>query len=170
MLRSVTETVCTAGMAQVVVVIGAYADRVTPTLTGLPVTIVVNKGWSEGLSTSIRAGLRALQPTIEAAIMVLADQPLLTPELLRSLVRRYMATRAPVVAPYHAGKRGNPVLFDRCLFPELMALEGDVGGRTVVARHEDAIARVEAADPAISLDVDTPQDYITLDDADQHDR
>lgn len=169
MVRSVTETVCAAGFAQVIVVVGAYAGRIAPTLTGLPITIVVNKEWSQGLSTSVRAGLDAIQPTSRAAVMVLADQPMLPAELLRSLVRRYQATQAPIVAPYHAGLRSNPVLFDRSLFGELLELKGDIGARTIIARYKDAIARVEVHDAFASLDVDTPQDYTRLEDILQND-
>ncbi len=163
MLRCVTETVCASGVGQVVVVVGAAADRVAQAIEGLPVDLVVNRVWRRGLSTSIRAGLSVIQPTMAAAIIVLADQPMLSPAVLRSLVARYAESRAPIVAPYHESKRGNPVLFDRTLFPELQAVDGDQGGRTVVMRHLDAVARLEVDDPATRLDVDTPQDYRKLD-------
>jgi molybdenum cofactor cytidylyltransferase len=162
MVRCVTETVCTSGMAQVIIVVGAVADRVAQAVSGLPVEIVVNMAWSQGLSTSVRAGLGAIVASIEAAMIVLADQPRLTRRTLQALVARYAATRALIVAPYHRGRRGNPVLFDRALFHELLAVEGDQGGRAVVARHEHAVARLEVDDPATALDVDTPQDYRKL--------
>lgn len=162
MLRRVTAAVCATGLAQVVVVIGAHWAIVRQALDGLPVEVVRNEEWSRGLSTSLRTGLRALRPEIQAALIVLADQPALTPELLGALVNRYRATGAAVVAPVHHGRRGNPVLFDRALFSDLMAVEGDRGGRMLLARHEQEIEQVETEDAAVLMDIDTWQEYVTL--------
>lgn len=159
MVRRVTEAVCAVGLAQVAVVVGAHAQAVTQALAGLRVDVVVNEGWREGLSTSLRAGLGALRPEVQAVLIVLADQPALTPGLLRALVTRYQATGAPIVAPFHQGRRGNPVLFDRSLFPELLAVAGDRGGRVILTQHNERLERVETDDPAVMMDVDTRQDY-----------
>lgn len=159
MVRRVTEAVCTGGLEQVVVVLGAHADAVAAALERLPVEMVINSAWREGMSTSVRAGIGALRPEIDAALLVLADQPGLRPELLRSLVARYRASGALIVAPYYGGRRGNPVLFDRALFAELETVEGDRGGRAIMARHEADLEQVEVEDPAVVSDVDTPEDY-----------
>lgn len=159
MVRRVTEAVCGAGLAQVVVVVGAHAEAVTQALAGLPVEIIVNQAWAAGLSTSMRMGLRALRPEVQAALLVLADQPALSPDLLKTLVVRYRATKARIVAPCFQGQRGNPVLFDRALFAELLAVTGDQGGRAVIARHGDEVERVEVGEAAALLDVDTRRDY-----------
>lgn len=168
LLRSVTESVCSSGVAQVIVVVGASAGRVVRALDGMPVEIVVNESWSQGLSTSVHAGLGAVLPSMRAAVMVLADQPMLTCELLETLVARYKETGALVVAPYHRGRRGNPVVFDRALFRELLETRGDEGGRAVIARHSRDIVRVDVDEPLASLDIDTPEDYNALVDL-QHD-
>jgi molybdenum cofactor cytidylyltransferase len=162
MLRRVSEAVCAIGMEQVVVVVGAHRDAVMKALDGLSVAVVVNEDWFCGLSSSLRAGIGALRPEIEAALVVLADQPALTPEFLSTLVDRYRATGAPIVAPVHEGQRGNPVLFDRALFPELMAVEGDRGGKQLLKRHEREVEQVETMDPAVLMDIDTWQDYERL--------
>lgn len=162
MLRRVSEAVCAIGLEQVVVVIGAHKDVVMEALDGLPATVVVNEDWLRGLSSSLRAGIGALRPEVEATLVVLADQPALTPELLNTLVDRYRATGAPIVAPVHKGKRGNPVLFDRALFPELMEVEGDRGGRMLLKRHQKELEQVETKDPAVLMDIDTWQDYERL--------
>jgi len=159
MVRRVTAAACATELAQVVVIVGAQADAVRQALIGLAVDVVVNESWAEGMSTSVQAGLSALASSIQAALIILADQPGLTPELLNTIVARYRATRAAIVAPFYQGRRGNPVLFDRSLFGELMATRGDQGGRMLVLRHERALERVEVDDPAILLDVDTRQDY-----------
>jgi 4-nitrophenyl phosphatase len=159
MVRRVTEAVCAAGLAQVVVVIGAQAEAVGQALAGLPVEQVLNERWPEGMTTSLHAGLRALRPEIRAALVVLADQPGLTAELIRAVVDCYHATGAPVVAPFYREQRGRPVLFDRALFPELLAAAGNKDRREVIARHQDQMARLEVSDPAVFRDIDTRQDY-----------
>jgi len=77
-------------------------------------------------------------------------------------VDRYRATGAPLVVPFCRGQRGNPVLFDRALFPELLAVTGDQGGRALLGRYEATMERLEVGDAAVTLDVDTPQDYQNL--------
>ena len=159
MVRRVTAAACTAELAQVVVVVGAHADRVRQTLAGLPVDVVFNESWAEGMSTSVQVGLNALASGIQAVLIILADQPGLTPNLLDTLVARYHATRAAIVAPFYQGQRGNPVLFDRSLVGELEATRGDQGGRMLVLHHERDMERVDVDDPSVLLDVDTRQDY-----------
>jgi molybdenum cofactor cytidylyltransferase len=159
MVRHVTEVVCAANLEQVVVVVGAEAGPVGSALADLPVEIAINEAWAEGMSTSMQAGLRALREEIQAVLIVLADQPALTIALLDRLVTRYRATGAAIVAPFYRGRRGNPVLFDRSLFSELLAAEGDRGGREVLARHREQAEQVDVDDPAVVMDVDTWQDY-----------
>ena len=166
MVRRVTEAVCAAGLDQVVVVMGAHAEAVRDALAGLPVELVVNAAWAEGMSTSLREGLRVLRSEIGAALVVLADQPALAPELIRALVDRYRATGSPIVAPFHEGQRGNPVLFDRALFPELLTVQGDRGGRQVIARYQGQVERVLVDDVAVMADIDTHQDYEKIQRAD----
>jgi molybdenum cofactor cytidylyltransferase len=159
MVRHVTEAIMAVGLAQVVVVTGANAEAVTAALAGLPVDIVLNEFWAEGMSSSIHTGLRALRPEIQAALLVLGDQPALTPEVLELLVARYRATKASIIVPFYRGQRGNPVLFDREMFPELLAVQGDRGGRLLVKRHRGEVERVDLEDPAVIMDIDSPQDY-----------
>jgi molybdenum cofactor cytidylyltransferase len=159
MVRRVTEAVCAAGLKQVVVVLGARAEAIAEALQDLPIQLVTNHIWQAGLSTSISAGLSALRPEIDAVLLILADQPNLEPELLGTLVDHYRATGAPIVAPFYAGRRGNPVLFDRALFDELEQVHGDRGGRVIIARHGAHLARVDVDDPSVISDIDTLADY-----------
>ena len=159
MVRRVVQAVCGAGLDQVVVVTGAHAAGVVQALAGLPVDFASNEAWTEGMSTSLREGLGVLRPEIQASLIALADQPALTSNVLAALVARYCATRAPIVAPVYQGRRGNPVLFDRRLFDELLAVEGDQGGRPLLIRYATEVEQVEMNDPAVILDVDTLEDY-----------
>lgn len=159
MVRRVTEAVCGSGLAQVIVVVGAHAEKVEAALDGLPVELVQNQAWREGMSTSLRIGIGALRPDMGAVLVVLADQPALTSGLLRRLVERYRDTRAAIVAPFYRGQRGNPVLFDRSLFSALLAVEGDRGARQIIQHYEEQMERVACDDPAVVQDVDTLEDY-----------
>jgi molybdenum cofactor cytidylyltransferase len=159
MVRRVTEAAYSAGLSQVVVVVGAHAQKVQQALAGLVADIVVNEAWAEGMGSSLHVGLQALRPDVEAVFVMLADQPAITAALLRQLVDRYRITGAAIVAPLFQGRRGNPVLFARSVFSELLALEGDQGARALLVQHADQVERVELDDPAVVVDVDTDEDY-----------
>jgi len=156
----VARTALDAGLTPVVIVTGARADEVRAALADLPVGIAYNPNWTEGQSTSVQAGLQSLPPETDAAIFLLADQPHIPVELLRALLEQHVQTRAPIVAPLIGEQRGNPVLFDRSTFPDLMSLQGDAGGRQVLSRYP--ITYVPWDDPKLLLDVDTLEDYERL--------
>lgn len=124
--------------------------------------VVVNERYHEGQSTSLHAGLAALPPDTAAALFLLGDQPLVTPAILNALIAAYRARRAPIVVPAYDGRRGNPVLFDRALFPELLAITGDQGARGVLRAHQADVVEVLVAGAAYMYDVDTEEDYARL--------
>ena len=162
LLAHVAGVALDAGLAPVIVVLGCQAEAARAAMGTRPVQTVMNWRWEEGLSTSVRAGLTALPPETQAVILMQCDQPLVTTDLLRRIVARFEETGAAIVHPTHAGQRGTPTLFARCLFPELAAVSGDKGGRTVIARHADEIATFEVANPDALADIDTPADYERL--------
>jgi len=142
---------------ETVVVLGAHADGIQSVVEKTGARIVVNPQWEDGHSTSIRAGLNALAPEIVAAIFVNMDQPFLTREVVNAIIQRYGETDAPIVASIFAGQRGSPVLFDRAHFPELENLQGEQGGRELLAKYP--VARVEFDDARLGIDVDTWDEY-----------
>lgn len=142
----------------VIVVLGADADACRATLGDRPVQIVENEAWADGQSTSMRAGLAALPETIGGAIFPLADQPLITADIIDAVIDRYRQTLAPVVWPEFESKRGNPVLFDRSLFAEMMSVSGDVGAKPVLLAHQTQAERVAVTSAGILKDVDTLKD------------
>ncbi len=126
-------------------------------LAGLDVRIVENPNAAKGLSTSVRAGLEALTTSRpDAVLFMTCDQPLLTPDVLPKLVAAYAARRPPAVACEYGGTVGVPALFDRSLFGELRALEGDQGAKRVLQQHLAQTVRVPFEGG--ELDVDTPED------------
>ncbi|HEY8884027.1 MAG TPA: nucleotidyltransferase family protein, partial [Chloroflexota bacterium] len=113
----------------------------------------------QGQSTSLRAGLLAFPRELSAALVLLVDQPLVDAALLDHLIGLYEESRAPIVAPQFGGRRGNPVLFDRAIIPELLTVVGDTGAREIISRHRDRLATLELPDDRAFLDVDTWDDY-----------
>jgi molybdenum cofactor cytidylyltransferase len=157
LVRTVAATALAAGLSPVVIVAGAEAEGVVRALEGLPVQIVHNADWEAGQSSSVRTGVEALPPETGAAVFLLADQPQIPASLVGALVERHATTLSPLVAPLTGGRRANPVLFDRRTFPDLLALTGDVGGRSLFARYP--VEWVTWHDESILLDVDTQSDY-----------
>ena len=158
LVRAAVEQVLAADLDDVVVVLGREAEAVASALRGLPIRTVVNPRYAEGQSTSLRAGLDALAQDTEAAVVALGDQPLPDPRLLRQLVEAFRASGRPIVAPLYRDGRGNPVLFASSVFDELRRVEGDRGGRPVVARDPARVAEVPV-DAPMPADIDTPEDY-----------
>jgi molybdenum cofactor cytidylyltransferase len=162
LLLHVVENALAAGCAEVLVVVGYQADAVRKLLANASVRVIDNPAYAEGQSTSMRAGIAALAPQIEAAMMLLGDQPLVKPAILQRLMQAWRDTAKPIVAPYYAGQRGNPVLFARALFPELLSVTGDQGGREVLQRHAREVEPVPIADADAAQDLDTWQEYQAL--------
>lgn len=125
-------------------------------IADLQVDVIVNPHWQNGISTSIRAGIQSLEPNIDAAIMVLCDQPKLSTDILNTLIDTYSSTRAPIVTCKYAGTVGVPTLYDRCIFPELLALRGDHGAKPIIERY--ASERIEIDFSGGELDIDTIAD------------
>jgi molybdenum cofactor cytidylyltransferase len=159
MLQHVVDIVLASPVDQTIVVLGHRASQVWATLKDRPAHVVTNEKWEAGLSTSVQAGLRAVRPDAQAALFVLADQPAITPEIIAALIGRYQETGGGIVVPTYQGKRGNPALFDRSLFTELMKVQGDQGGRQLIDMYEDRTERVEVGSEAVLIDVDTEEDY-----------
>lgn len=144
-----------------IVVVGADAAGVERALDGLPVAIVRNERWANGLSGSLAAGIAALPGDVEAVLIALGDQPMVAREPFEAVIARWRAGGASVVAPVFRGERGHPVLFGREVFAELARVQGDVGAREVIQRDPDRVALVETAEP-LPVDVDTPNDLRRL--------
>jgi molybdenum cofactor cytidylyltransferase len=152
-----------AGLGEIVVVSGHQASKVREALGDRPVRIVEAREHKLGMSASLKAGIRALNPKAEAALVMLGDMPEVSAPLLRSLVAAYNPLEGrSIVVPTVAGKRGNPVLFDRRYFEEMLALEGDVGARHLIGAHDDQVAELAIDDAAVFTDVDTPEAYDRL--------
>ena len=163
LIRHAAEAALAGGLSPVIVVTGAVDNPLREALAGLAVEFAPNPLWQEGQSTSLRAGIHALSNRIGSAVFLLADQPFVTPELVRTLRDRHAETLAPVIAPRVGDRRGNPVLFDRDTFADLLALRGDTGGRAIFQKTR--MTYLDWPDANLLLDVDTPEDYAHLKEA-----
>lgn len=149
-----------ADLNPVIVVTGSDGVEAAEVLDPLPVEIIDNPAWSRGQSTSIQEGIRHLPPHLGGAVFLLVDQPQIPSDLVKKLVKAHAKQLPPIVSARVNSRRANPVLFDHTLFPDLMELEGDVGGRVLF--DENLVKFVTWEDETIGLDVDTPEDYRKL--------
>jgi molybdenum cofactor cytidylyltransferase len=159
LLEHVVDVVLESSVDDLVVVLGHEREAMSALVRDRAVQTVVNEDWERGQAGSVRVGLEALRKGCDACLFVLADQPHVTSDLIDNVVARYRRTLAPVVLPAYRGRRGNPVLFARALFPELLEMHGDEGGRQVMKRHEHEVEMVEVRDPSLFLDIDTVDEY-----------
>ncbi len=148
-LAGVVDSFLAAGVNNLIVVAGDHADAVRRELHSRNVMLVINPDYDDGLSKSLRYGLKMLHPDTRAVMLSLGNRPYITPEIVLSIIRTYKTSRAPLVVPTHSQMRGHPVLFDTILIPELMKSHGDSGGRTVIERHQNELAQLDIADSAI---------------------
>lgn len=145
---------------QLLIVLGAHADRVRPAITPDPRIIVVeNPHFTRGQLSSLKVGLATIiDGGADAVIVHLADHPLVSPATFHALLDGYRKTASPIVIARYDGHRGHPVLFDRAVFAELMAAPEDQGARVVVNADPSRVRYVDVDDPGVVLDLDTPDD------------
>ena len=163
LVRIAAEQALASRARPVIVVTGHQRDKVEAALEGLDVQRVHNPSFAEGLSTSVKAGLAAVPDDVDGAIVCLGDMPQVSAPLIDKLIAVFDPERgALVVVPTIDGKRGNPVVWARRFFHELMALDGDIGARHLIARYPEAVSEVPLTDIAALVDVDTPEALVRV--------
>jgi molybdenum cofactor cytidylyltransferase len=165
MLGEVVIGLLPAGVGQILVVTGADREAVEASLRAqlppsrVPIRFVHNPDFAEtGMARSLQTGLRALDDGTDAALVVLGDQPHLPPDVVRAILQRWRESLAHIVAPFHRGRRGHPLLFDRSAWPGLLALPADANPRQYL-QSAGEIEAVELDNDAILRDIDVPDDY-----------
>lgn len=158
LVRIVTEQALASKASSVIVVTGHQADQVEKALHGLTVKFVRNPHFADGLASSVKAGIAAVPAEADGAVVCLGDMPLIDARLIDRLIETFAPDRGNLIAvPVSDGRRGNPVLWSRRFFGELMTLDGDIGARHLIARHGEAVAEVAVEGHGAFLDIDTPQ-------------
>jgi molybdenum cofactor cytidylyltransferase len=158
LVRRAARAAVGAGVDRVVVVLGHEEPRVRAELDGLPCTPVGNPDHAQGAGTSVRTGVRQVAADADAIVVVLADMPFVTAEMIATLVQRYRETGAPLVVSHYGDVQAPPTLYDRALFEELLSIPGERCAKQVVRRHEGEAVVVAWPESALR-DIDVPADY-----------
>jgi molybdenum cofactor cytidylyltransferase len=141
LLQHVLDNVRASEVREIVLVLGSSAEAISREIDAQNVRVVLNESYLHGMGTSLKKGLSALDPEAEAALIVLADQPFVRPTTINQLIAEHRRSTAQIVIPTYRGFRGNPVLLDRSVFPEVMALGGDIGCRAIFGDHPQGILK-----------------------------
>jgi molybdenum cofactor cytidylyltransferase len=162
-LQHTVEVAIASVCRPIILVLGAYAERIQQELSDFPVQVVENLQWNEGMSASIRVGisaLNALDDKIEAVVLLVCDQPFVSAEIINQLVSAYHSTGKQIVASEYAGTLGVPALFSRRFFSELTSLREAQGAKKVIMKYPDDVFPISFFEGAI--DIDTRKDYEQL--------
>jgi molybdenum cofactor cytidylyltransferase len=163
MIARVVDNVLSSGARPIVVVTGHMAPEIEAALGGRPVRFVHAPDYADGLAASLKAGIAAVPKESAGAIVCLGDMPLVTGRMIDRLLTAYDPDEGRlIVLPTHRGKQGNPILWDRRFFPEILQASGDAGARFLISRHMEAVAEVAMDDDAVLRDFDTPDSLATL--------
>jgi molybdenum cofactor cytidylyltransferase len=158
LVRIVAEQALASKAAEVIVVTGHQRAEVEAALAGLDLRFTHNPAFAEGLAGSVKAGVAAVGEAMSGAVVCLGDMPLIDSHLIDRLIEAFAPERGLLIAaPVSDGRRGNPVLWSRRFFPELMKLEGDIGARHLIEQHGEAVADVAVEGRGAFLDIDTPE-------------
>jgi molybdenum cofactor cytidylyltransferase len=163
LVRIVAEAALASPARPVVVVTGHERERVETALGSLPVNFVHNPNYAEGLGTSLRAGIAAVPAQADGVVVCLGDMPQIDAALIDRLIAAIDPDKGALVAvPTIDGRRGNPVVWSRRFFSDLMAVEGDVGARHLIGRYGEAVAEVPVTGTGVLTDIDTPEALAAL--------
>jgi len=158
LVRIAVEEALASQARPVIVVTGHQRERVEAALAGLPVDFVHNPYFADGLGTSLKTGIAALPAQSDGVIVCLGDMPQVDAAMINRLIGAIDPAKGALIAmPTIEGQRGNPVVWSRRFFPDLMAVEGDVGARYLIGRYTEAVAEVPLSGKAALTDVDTPE-------------
>ena len=158
LVRIAAEQALASKASEVIVVTGHQAELVEQALEGLNVKFARNPDFAGGLASSVKAGIAAVSEQADGALICLGDMPLIHAELIDRLIEAFAPDRGNlIVVPSAEGRRGNPVLWSRRFFSELMTLDGDIGARHLLSKHGEAVAEVPVEGDSAFLDIDTPQ-------------
>jgi molybdenum cofactor cytidylyltransferase len=148
----------------VILVLGHGAEEIRNTIEPLlvhpKIIVVTNPRYKEGMSESIKEGLKAVAPfPVSGVLILLADQPCVDARVINRMIEAFLCSGKPICQPVYGGMKGNPVLFHRALFPFLFTITGDQGGRELLRGHPEWVHHVFFPDPETGIDLDTPEAY-----------
>ena len=166
LLEWVLDAALSSRLAKVVLVLGHEHPKIIQAL-GLKsnhsrLQVVTNFRYREGQSSSLQAGLLAIQPQISSVMFLLGDQPMLKTATIDHMLDKFWHSKRDIGVPIWQGKRGNPTIFSRAMYCHLMALKGDIGARQIIRSNPQHVLYSKVEDPLCFFDIDSPQDYLNL--------
>jgi molybdenum cofactor cytidylyltransferase len=163
LLATALAAACDSQLDEVVVVLGAHADEIRRSVRLGRARVVVNPDHAQGMSTSLKAGIAALGVNVARVVVILGDQPDISPEVVDRLLQTQATSGLPAAALSFDGLLHPPVVLARELWADIEALEGDVGCRALVRAHPELVAAVVADRPGgHPVDIDTREDFELL--------
>ncbi len=158
-IRHVVEAAAASRAAPLIVVTGNAGSEIAAALEGLEVQFQENTDYAKGLSESLKCGVKRVPPQSAGALVLLGDMPFVTTATIDSLIKAFEPESGRMIGvPVCHGRRGNPVLWGRRFFAEILALSGDKGAKSLMGLHADAVYELEVADEGVLIDIDTPAD------------
>ena len=158
LLAHVLERLRRSRVEHIILVLGKEYGKITEKIDLRGIRVIENRSFREGMSSSLKAGVRALDRDCNAFLVVLADQPFVEPALVNNIISAYNEGKGLIVVPKHGRRRGNPVLFDFSLASKLLSITGDRGAKELLKEEKRNVYELQVNDPSVFLDVDTPKD------------
>lgn len=158
-IKSITDKAVMSKAEEIVVVLGSDAEDVKKALEGLPVDFEINKNYKDGMLSSVQCGFNSLPGRLDAAVLLLGDQPMLPDHIIDQLIEVYREGMKSMVVPVYKGKRGHPILIDLKYLDEINQIDPEVGLRELMLHHEEEIFELEVDTSDILKDIDTYEDY-----------
>ena len=163
LLRHTVQTLLASRLQELIVVLGHEADTLRPLVESLPTTLVYNKNYREGQMTSVHMGLASLTQQCDAVMVCLADQPLLTPEDINSLIDAFAKHgNSTVVVPTYQGKRGNPIILADKHREVILSGKHNLGCKRFIERNPQLVTTIEMPTNHVVVDMDTLEDYVNI--------
>lgn len=159
LLGQAIDNLLNSSVDETIVVVGHKAEEITKAIATKPVKIMLNPNHRQGMSTSIIAGLILVDPKSQAVILALGDQPLVESQTINQLIDEFHNHDKGIAVPTYQGQRGHPIIFAIRYKPELMELEGDIGGREILQRHPEDVLEVTVDSASVITDINTQADY-----------
>jgi molybdenum cofactor cytidylyltransferase len=163
LLQHAIDTAKLSSVQSILVVLGSNADTILKETDTAGIYVIINNDWQSGMASTIRSGINVLQTldlTTDGAILMVCDQPFVTPDLLNGLIEKQKETGVPIIASQYADSVGTPALFQKQFFSELMGVSGDAGAKKIMMQNSDLLATISF--PQGSIDIDTIDDYDAL--------
>lgn len=160
LLKYITKCAIASLCNPVIVVLGANAEKIEPELASLPIKIIKNNQWNQGISSSIRCGINYIQKqysNIDGVIFLTCDQPFVSAELIKQLIDTYHSTQKTIIASQYGNTLGVPALFSSIFFPALIKLQGDRGAKKIINQYPDLVYVIDF--PQGNIDLDTLENY-----------